>query len=307
MFFLHKKNKMDRRNFITNATLLSGVFLSAPKVFAKNMNRDIMSRIGMSTTVFRNRFSATSNDPVTNPMNLEEVPQYFSHRFNIRNIELWTRHFESLDKEYLKKIKDSIIRNKCILINIQVDTPPKLDISSSDKEVREEGIKQQQYWIDTGEFLGTKMVRISGMRKEFDHAVKSVRLLTEYAKKRKITVLVENHGDMFVNPELHLEMAKEMAYADNFGLVADFGNYKEQTDRYNALELIAPHTKLVSAKTKLFDKDYNHISYDFDRCVNVMESNGYKGIYSLEQYASNGKYDYEKIADWMIERVKANF
>jgi sugar phosphate isomerase/epimerase len=301
---------MNRRDFITNATIVSGICLSSPALFAGNLQRDAMSRIGMSTTVFRDRFPSTNKGVVTDPMTLEEVPQYFSGRFNIRNIELWTPHFDSIEKSYLKKIKKALSRNRCTLINIQVDTPG-LDISSPDKEIRDKGIELLKNWIDVGEFLGTKMLRMSGMRKEFDHAVASVRQLTAYAKDRNITILVENHGDMFVNPELHVQMAKEMVSSDNFGLLADFGNYQEQTDRFAALKLIAPYTKLVSAKTKLFDKDYNHISYDFDACVEVMESNGYKGIYSLEQYAPKGnyefdtaEYDYEKIADWMVEHIK---
>jgi len=71
---------------------------------------------------------------------------------------------------------------------------------------------------------------------------------------------------------------------------------------------IATYTKLVSAKTLAFDMEsYTHTSFDFSRCVRIMEDAGYTGIYSLEQWGpSYIKYDYEKIVDWMIENVKAN-
>jgi hypothetical protein len=107
-------------------------------------------------------------------------------------------------------------------------------------------------------------------------------------------------------PENHVKVAQEVD-DKNFGLLADFGNYPESTDKYKALEMIAPYTRLVSAKTHGFDENYEHIGFDFDKCVRIMEEGGFKGIYSLEQW-ENGlpDYDFEKIVDWMIGHVKAN-
>ena len=126
------------------------------------------------------------------------------------------------------------------------------------------------------------------------------------AASKGITFLSENHFDLLSVPENHVKVAHEV-YDENFGLLADFGNYPESTDKYKALELIAPYTRLVSAKTHGFDENYEHTGFDFDRCVRIMEEGGFKGIYSLEQW-ENGlpDYDFEKIVDWMIGHVKAN-
>jgi hypothetical protein len=71
--------------------------------------------------------------------------------------------------------------------------------------------------------------------------------------------------------------------------------------------MIAPYTKLVSAKTHSYDDDYNHISFDFERCVRIMESRGFRGIYSLEQWEDGlPDYDFERIVEWMIEHVTKN-
>lgn len=71
--------------------------------------------------------------------------------------------------------------------------------------------------------------------------------------------------------------------------------------------MIAPYTRLVSAKTHAYDEDYNHTSFNFDRCVQIMRKGGFRGIYSLEQWEKGRPdYDYEKIVDWMIEHVKTN-
>jgi hypothetical protein len=107
-------------------------------------------------------------------------------------------------------------------------------------------------------------------------------------------------------PEKHVLVAKEVN-SKNFGLLADFGNYPETTDKYEALALIAPYTRLVSAKTHAFDENYEHTGFDFDRCVKIMEEGGFTGIYSLEQWEEGlPDYDFERIVDWMIEHVKIN-
>jgi len=105
-------------------------------------------------------------------------------------------------------------------------------------------------------------------------------------------------------PENHLRVAKEVGN-DHFGLLADFGNYPEPIDMYEALEMIAPYVSLVSAKTHGYDQNYEHTGFDFDRCVRIMEEGGFTGIYSLEQWENDlPDYDYERIVDWMIEHVK---
>ena len=35
----------------------------------------------------------------------------------------------------------------------------------------------------------------------------------------------------------------------------------------------------------VFDEQYRHVTYDIGRCVKLGESMGFKGIYSVEQWA----------------------
>ena len=135
------------------------------------------------------------------------------------------------------------------------------------------------------------------MQHSLEEGIKSTKELVKYAKSKGITLLSENHYDLMSVPENHLRVAQEVG-KDHFGLLADFGNYPEPIDMFEALEMISPYVRLVSAKTH---------GYDFDRCVRIMEEGGFKGIYSLEQWENDlPDYDYEKIVDWMIEHVKAN-
>ena len=296
---------MKRRKFIQNSGVAAGTLLAAPSFFTACSGKDPMSRIGLTTVVFRNRFLSTNPDASGDLLTLEKIPEYFQDRFGIYQPEFWSEHFESLEPSYLKDLKSVLEKNQCKLINIQVDTPGK-DMSDPEDGKSGLAVKEIKEWIDVGALLGANMVRGSFMQYSLDEGITSTRELVKYAANKGITFLSENHFDLMSVPANHLKVAQEVD-DKNFGLLADFGNYPESTDKYKALEMIAPYTRLVSAKTHGFDENYEHIGFDFDRCVRIMEEGGFTGIYSLEQWENDlPDYDFEKIVDWMIGHVKAN-
>jgi len=296
---------MKRRHFIQSTGVAAGAMLAAPSVFTACSAKDPMARIGLTTVVFRTRFHSTNPDASDDLLTLEKIPEFYQDRFGIYQCEFWSEHFESRSPSYLKDLKASLDLNHCTLINIQADTPGS-DMSNPETSNAALAIQDIMEWIDVGAALGSKMVRGSFMQYSLEMGIKSMKKLVKYAKSKGITLLCENHFDLMSIPENHVKVAQEIG-KDHFGLLADFGNYPESTNKYKALEMIAPYTQLVSAKTHGYDENYEHTDFDFDRCVRIMEEGGYSGIYSLEQW-ENGlpDYDYEKIVDWMIEHVKTN-
>ena len=296
---------MKRRNFIQRTGLAAGAMLAAPSVFTACSARDPMARIGLTTVVFRNRFLSTNPDATGDLLTLEKVPEYFQDRFGIYQPEFWSEHFETREPSYLKELKSALDKNRCSLVNIQVDTPG-LDMSDPQNGNSALAIEEIKKWIDVGAFLGARMVRGSFMRYSMEEGIKSARELAQYAAGKGVTFLSENHFDLMSEPEKHVQVAKSVT-SGNFGLLADFGNYPDSIDKYEALKMIAPYTLLVSAKTHAFDENYEHRGFDFDRCVRIMEEGGFRGIYSLDQWEDGlPDYDFEKIVDWMIGHVKAN-
>jgi len=296
---------MKRRYFLSISGKATGAFLAGPSILSSCAFSDPMSRIGLTTVVFRKRFLSTNPDAWGNLLRLEMIPEYFQDRFGIYQPEFWSEHFESREPSYLRDLKNALDKAHCKLINIQADTPGK-DMSDPENGNSTLAIEEIKEWIDVGAFLGAKMVRGSFMRHSLEEGIRSTKLLTEYAAGKGITFLSENHFDLMSEPENHVKVAKEVG-SKYFGLLADFGNYPETTDTYEALKLIAPYTRLVSAKTHGFDENYDHTGFDFDRCVKIMEEAGFTGIYSLEQWEDGlPDYDYERIVDWMIGHVQAH-
>jgi sugar phosphate isomerase/epimerase len=295
---------MRRREFIIQTGAAAGAMLAAPSVLSACVGADPMERIGLTTVTFRKHFLSTNPDAQSGLLSLEQIPEFFRDRFRISQCEFWSEHFESMEPSYLEDIKVSLDKNKSKLINIQVDTPGK-DMSDTRNGSAGLAVQEIKAWIDAGAALGSRMIRGSFMQHSLEEGIKSTKKLVSYAKSKGITLLSENHFDLLSVPENHVRLARELG-SDHFGLLADFGNYPETTDRFRALRMIAPYTRLVSAKTHDYDEDYQHTGFDFDRCIRIMEEGGFTGVYSLEQWEDGlPDYDYEKIVDWMIAHVKS--
>lgn len=298
-----KEPNMKRRHFIQRTGVAAGAMLAAPSYFKACAGNDPMTRIGCTTVTFRKRFLLTNPDATGDLLDLKNIPEFFQDRFGISQPEYWSEHFESRDPAYLKELKQALDDKQCSLLNIQVDTPGK---DMSDPMNSGLALEELKEWIDVGAILGTRMIRGSFMRYSLEEGIKSTKKLVDYAAGKGITFLSENHFDLMSEPEKHVRVAQELKH-NKFGLLADFGNYPETTDKYQALEMIAPYTRLVSAKTHGYDANYNHTGFDFDRCVRIMEEGGFTGVYSVEQWEDGlPDYDYERIVDWMIQHVLAN-
>jgi sugar phosphate isomerase/epimerase len=262
----------------------------------------------MSTVTFRNRFRQTKPAVVAeikDELTLLKVPAYYRDRFGIRNLELWSNHFESLDQAYLKALQASVKAAGSRIINIQVDAD--YDLASTNEEERQESLRTAFKWIDAAELLGSRAIRINPGRAEgsVEKSIASMKEVNRYCESRGLPLLTENHFGLEMDPDVHLRIREEAGPANVYTL-PDFGNYPEGT-MWSSLEKILPHAYMVSAKTVEFNERMEHISYDFDRCVRLAERAGFKGIYSVEQWSRKDlDIDYEQVADWMLQHVRAN-
>lgn len=301
---------LSRRTFLFRTSgLVLTAWLSPALLRAARVSDSRMHRIGMGTVLFRTRFAQTApKDPDSSPdLTLLDVPQYYRDRFNVSQVELWSYHFESLDRDYLEELRSRLDAAHSTLINIQVDTD--YNLASADEAKRHESIVEAKRWIDAAAFLRSSAIRINPGNGPIEHSIASLREVNAYAKSRNLPLLTENHFGIEMDPDVHLRLRAE-AGPENFYTLPDFGNYSHAA-RYAALGKILPHAWLVSAKAAEFsvrpDGSLEHTSFDFDRCVQMAERAGFKGVYSVEQWTRQPPaVDFEKVADWLIERVQAN-
>ncbi|MEX2578504.1 MAG: sugar phosphate isomerase/epimerase family protein [Verrucomicrobiales bacterium] len=297
---------ITRRTFLRSSAALA-VLAAGPRLLTARPGRDPMDRIALTTVTFRFRFAATRPHDYAGTeglLRLTDVPPFFADRFGVHNVELWSLHFESTAPSYLRDLRKAISDADSRLINIQIDHP--YNLAASDEQTRRESIALVKEWVDVARTLGAPSVRANTGTGTVEASIQSLRELNEYAAERGILLLTENHGGISTDTDVLVQILKGIP-SDNFRAVADFGNFPEETDRYEALARLIPHTHLISAKTRVFDAEGHHISFDYDRCIRTAENAGFRGIYSAEQWdPSTDPLDAEYIADWMIEHIRAN-
>ena len=297
---------MQRRTFlIRSGGLVISVSTGLSAAHAAHSTSD---RVGLGTVIFRNRFEQTKPKEVIgikDPLTLLTVPAYYRERFDIRNLEFWSHHFESLESAYLLEVRDRVNAAGAALINVQVDAA--YDLASTNEEERLRSLATVRKWIDAAALLRSRAVRINPGRTggSIDRSIASMKEVNRYCISKRLPLLTENHFGLEMDPAVHLRL-RESAGPRNFYTLPDFGNYPVDS-MWDSLAKILPYAYVVSAKAVDFNERMEHTTYDFDRCVQLCERAGFKGIYLAEQWSRGDQdLDYEKIADWLLQRVRAN-
>jgi sugar phosphate isomerase/epimerase len=272
--------------------------------------RSAGDRVGMGTVIFRNRFEQTKSksksiSELKHPLTLLNVPEYYRKRFDIRRLEFWSHHFESLENQYLMELRGRVEAAGAELVNVQIDGA--YDLASTIEEERQRSLALVRKWIDAVALLGSRAVRVNPGRTggSVQKCIDSMKELNQYCVSKHLPLLTENHFGLEMDPAVHLAI-REAAGPKNLYTLPDFGNYPVET-MWESLAKILPYAYVVSAKAVDFDERGSHITYDFDRCVQLCERAGFKGIYLVEQWSRKDQdLDYEKVADWLLQRVRAN-
>lgn len=294
---------MKRREFNKKfgmAVALSAWFPYTKRIFETD---NPFAKIAMSTVNFRERFRQTRAQEFKDDfdeLTLLDIPEYFGDRFGLSNVEFWSKHFDSIQNSYLSELKKAIKKNKSRLINIQLDES--YEIGSPDDVVRKESLALVLKWVDAAKILGSGAIRVNPGNGEPQYAIEALKIINKRAMKQGLILMVENHFGMEMDPAVHLKIIKEVG--KNIYTLPDFGNYDDDK-RYESLKRIMPYAYQISAKTMTFDEHMNHMSFDFDRCMQIAKGAGFKGIYSVEQWSPEPVTGREEaIADWMIEKIK---
>jgi sugar phosphate isomerase/epimerase len=294
---------MNRRTFYKNLAM-AGASLLLPNTISFASKSKTASRLTMSTVNFRERFAQTKTanfDYAKRPLTLLEIPQYFRERFGLSQVELWSKHFESLEPAYLKSLKKALKKAKSGLVNIQFDE--NYQIGSPDPQKRQEAIALSLKWLAAAKYLGSGAFRVNPGNGQEALAIESLKTINQVCIKNGIVLLVENHFGIEMNPAVHLNIVNTVG--KNCYTLPDFGNY-DNSQRMANLKLIMPRAHQISAKTMFFDQNLQHSSYDFDACMRIAQEAGFEGIYSVEQWSREAsKVSDEAIADWMIDKIKA--
>lgn len=307
---------MNRRKFVYQSSGLALAALAAPAFAKYTIPKDKMDRIAMGTLLFRSQFKQTKPKGVTDikdELTVMDIPQHHRDKFGVKKIEFWSEHIESFDKDYLTVLKGKIKAAGSELVDIQFDSAPfdkeGYDLANIDEDKRVASVAHVKKWMDASAFLGTKCVRVNPGRPQgtVEQSIKSYQELVPYAKSKKLTIITANHFGIETDADKHVAIVKG---APGIYTEPDFGNYNGAPNMFDSLNKIIPLAYIVSAKVSNFvrvDGKITHPQYDFDKCVQLSESLGFKRDYMVAQWGNIAPdISNDEVANWTIEHLKAN-
>ena len=196
------------------------------------------------------------------------------------------------DTAYLGQMKKLAKDNNVKSLLIMCDNEGFL--GDPDNGKRTIAVENHYRWLEAAKFLGCHSIRVNAhsegtYKEQQKFAANGLRRLSEEAKKYKLNVIVENHGGLSSNGKWMSEVMK-MVNMPNCGMLPDFGNFDKDTDRYEAVKMLMPYAKAVSAKSMEFDANGDEINTDYYKMMKIVLDAGYDGFVGVE-------YEGEKLSE----------
>jgi L-ribulose-5-phosphate 3-epimerase len=251
------------------------------------------NRIGVSTYSFW-QFNRRENRDIEKCIDL-------AGEMGFDGVELLHRQMQSEDKGYLQRLKRRAFVNGLDLCGFSTHQ----GFLSPDAEFRQKNIDNTIHQIELAYELGIATMRVNtgtwGTSRNFDELMKnrgieppkegytdedgfgwviaSLEKCLPAAEKCGVLLGLENHWGLGRTAEGVLRIVDKIN-SPWLQVTADTGNFLE--DPYDRLELLAPKTILVQAKTYYGGGLWYQLDLDYPRIANIFRKHNYRGYVSLE-------------------------
>jgi sugar phosphate isomerase/epimerase len=241
-------------------------------------------------------------------------------KLGVEGIDILHRQMESEDKIYINKLKRHAFVNGIAFTCLSIHQ----SFVSPDKEVLRKEIEHTIKCIELAAEMGIPCLRLNSGRwgtiKSFDELMKnrgiepilpgyteddgfkwcidSIQECLPAAEKYGVLLALENHWGLCSTPEgqLHIKKAIDSPW---LGILMDTGNFLENP--YSKLEMIAPYTSFVQAKTYYGGGEWYTLDLDYKRIISILQKVNYQGYISLEY---EGKEDAATAVPKSIEMLR---
>ncbi len=300
---------LSRRSFLSVAAAAVAA-AATPRLFAAPS--DPLFRISLAQWSLHKTLRAGKLDNL-------DFAKVAKEEFGIEGIEYVNQFFKdkAKDEKYLAEMKQRAADHGVKSLLIMVDGEGQL--GDPDEKKRTTAVENHYKWVDAAEFLGCHSIRVNAAsRGSFEEqqqlAADGLRRVTEYAEKKNLNVLVENHGGLSSNGEW---LAGVMKLVDHphCGTLPDFGNFRikdgEWYDRYKGVAELMPYAKAVSAKSHDFDPERPLVTTsgdqetDYLKMMKIVLDAGYHSWVGIEYEGSKvDEYEGIRLTKQLLERVR---
>jgi sugar phosphate isomerase/epimerase len=256
-------------------------------------------RISIASYPFRAYIVSPDNrdrDTTLPGMNLLEFPAHVAAKFNIHNIEPHSRHFTSLQPEYLDSFQQVLQKTRVRAVNIAVSASS--SFYDEDDAAREKAVDYAKRWADVAVRIGSPGIRthVATSRNSppnLERAAESLRKVAEYAAGKNVVVTLEN-DDLVSEDAFFLVKVIEAVNHPYLRALPDFANSMLGGDgdfNYRALEAMFRHAyNICHVKDGETNDDDKQFNVDLKRSFDILKASDYRGYCSMEFDAPGDPY-----------------
>jgi len=285
-----------------------------------------LKRMSMMTGNFGSLLKrAGGPDDPNRTLDILDLPGMIAERFGVHNVEFQHTNFASTEPEFLAEVRNRFKKANSQMSQINLEFGD-LNISAPTLVRRLETIDLTKQWIDHAVAVGCPRVMVNpgSIAPEFKPAaIETLKVITAYAKTKKIFITMENRGQsssrsnppgmvtpraprggqppsgplkpVYMAPwEVIVEVAKAAgAYAN-----PDWGHFPDDEARTEGLAVMyrmtagSSHCRLTPER------------YDSAKCLKIARDAGYKGLFSIEGGGSADPYkSVQAIVDFMVANM----
>ncbi|MBE7502286.1 MAG: sugar phosphate isomerase/epimerase [Verrucomicrobiales bacterium] len=279
--------RLSRRRFVQGASALAaGLALSPASIPALRADsRKLPFMISLAEWSLHRTLFAGQLDHL-------DFPKVAKQDYDIEAIELVNQFFKdkARDTAYLGEFKKRADGLGVKILLIMVDGEGSL--GDPDPARRKAAVENHHKWVEAAKYFNCHSIRVNAdtrgqgsFEEQMDRAADGLRQLAQFAGKRGLNVIVENHGGLSSNGAWLAGVMKKVNLP-NCGTLPDFGNFRvsdsEEYDRYQGVTEMMPFAKAVSAKSHDFDADGNEVHTDYLRMMKIVLAAGYRGYVGIE-------------------------
>lgn len=249
-------------------------------------------------------------------MDAGDFPKVTKEEFGLNAVEYVNQFYKDKKKDdgYVKEL-----RKKCDDLNVKsvlIMCDGEGQLGDADEKKRKLAVENHYRWVEWAKTLGCHSIRVNAgssgsYEEQMDRASDGLRMLSEWAGKMQINVIVENHGGLSSNGAWLAATIKKVGHP-GCGTLPDFGNFRvskdEEYDRYKGVLELMPYAKGVSAKTHDFDAKGNETKTDYRKMMKIVMDANYHGFVGIEYEGSKlSEADGIRATKKLLETVRTEF
>lgn len=292
--------RTSRRAFLSSAAAM-GALAAAPMVPARSEKPKPRVKLGISTYSYWH----FKREKVPIETVIDQACE-----LGVEGIDILHRQMGSEDPAYLQGLKRHAFLNGVDLICLSIHQ----DFVSPDQESLKKNIEHTHHCIELAYAMGIPCIRLNSGRwgtvKSFDRlmelrgeepplkgytlddafgwCIDSIEKCLPKAKECGVILALENHWGLTRTPQGVLRIV-DAVDSPWLRVMADTGNFLE--DPYDKLEMMAPSTVFIQAKTYYGGGEWYTLDLEYERIAKIFADAGFRGYVSLEFEGKENPYE----------------